>query len=520
VTQGFGGRPAGLSEREPAPPILSARAIRKRFGGVVALDGAEFQLEAGEVHALLGSNGCGKSTLCKIIAGSVGADAGDLLLDGRPTAFAGPADAAAAGIVSFYQELSLIPRMTVAENIHLGREPLTAAGLIDRKALRAMTAAAMADLGAAQGGAVDPDDLVADLSADQRQIVEILKVLAMPSRVIIFDEATAALGREQVAVVFERIRALRAEGKAIIFISHRMEEVLEIADRVTVMRDGATVLTRRGAETSREEIVGAMVGEAGLIAAGAARHSAGAEIALEAGGIEGPKLAGVSFTLRRGEILGLGGLHGQGQSELLRALFGMLPIRRGAVRVAGKPLDPKSPLAVMRRSIAYVSGDRARHGVMAIRPIFENLVLSLLVRDRRFAVARRRLEDEINPIIAELKLKFSALGAPVSELSGGNQQKVVIGRLLAIKPSILLLDDPTKGIDLQTKQDLYAIMDSLCAQGVSIMLHSSDDEELLAVADRVLVFDAGRIVAELTGEQRTRLALYRAAYAGHGDGRA
>jgi ribose transport system ATP-binding protein len=344
-------------------------------------------------------------------------------------------------------------------------------------------------------------------------LVEILKVLAANPRIIIFDEATAALDRNQVTAVFQCIRTLRAEGRSVIFITHRMDEVFEIADRVTVMRNGATVLTCPSAQTTRDAIVGAMVGGAVARAARHRQHVPSATVALEVENLSSAKLAGVSFKLRRGEIVGLGGLHGQGQSELLRALFGAMPVRGGTVRVAGETLDPKGPRAAMRRSIAYVSGDRGRYGVMAIRPIFENLVISLLARDRRWMVARQRLEGEIRPFIERLKLKFSSLQAAVSELSGGNQQKVVIGRWLATRPSVLLLDDPTKGIDIQTKEDLYATMDELCRQGVAILLHSSDDEELLAVADRVLVFNGGQVMGELSGEQRTRFALYQAAYA-------
>ena len=502
-----------MADSAPARALLRASGIAKRFGGVVALDGAEFDLRSGEVHALVGSNGCGKSTLSKIIAGAVGPDRGTLLLDERPAGFAGPADAVKAGIVTFYQELSLIPRMTVAENIYLGHEPLTRAGLIDRQALRQAAAAAIAQFAEALSERVDPGDLVAGLPADARQVVEILKVLNLPSRIIIFDEATAALDHNQVAVLFRCLRALKAEGRAIVFVSHRLDEVLEIADRVTVMRNGATVLARPAAEITRDQIVEAMVGQTNVPALAKARHTAAADVLLEAEGLEAEKLTGVSFALRRGEILGLGGLQGQGQSQLLRALYGIVPIRRGKVRLGGKPLVLKSPLAAMRRSMAYISGDRARHGVMAARSIFENLVLSLLMREGRFAVPRRRLEGEVGPILKRLKLKFANFAAPVSQLSGGNQQKVVIGRLLAIRPSVLLLDDPTKGIDLETKRDLYVMLDDLCTQGVSILLYSSDDEELLGVSDRVLVFDSGRVVAELVGEQRTQRALYRAAYA-------
>jgi len=258
--------------------------------------------------------------------------------------------------------------------------------------------------------------------------------------------------------------------------------------------------------------VAAMVGEVMSAHARNRRHAPTQGVAMEVRELSADKLDNVSFKLRKGEILGLGGLHRQGQSDLLRALFGAVPVRRGTITVDGKPLVPTGPRAVMRRSIAYVSGDRARFGVMAIRPIFENLVISLLARERRWIVDRARLESTIAPFIERLKLKFSSLRSAVSELSGGNQQKVVIGRWLATRPTVLLLDDPTKGIDIQTKEDLYATMDDLCSQGVSILLHSSDDEELLAVADRVLVFNGGRVAAELSGEQRTRFALYQAAY--------
>jgi ribose transport system ATP-binding protein len=493
--------------------ILEASGVRKQFGGVVALAGAQFALEAGEVHALIGSNGCGKSTLCKIIAGAVAADAGRLLIDGREVRFAGPRQAAAAGIGVFYQDLSLIPEMTVAENIYLGREPRSVGALVDRVVLREKAEAALAQWRVALGASIAPEARIADLSADQCQLVEILKVLAAEPRVVIFDEATAALDRNQVAALFERIRALKAQGRAVIFITHRMDEVFEIADRVTVMRNGETVLTSATGDTSRDALVTAMVGDAVAAHARRRQHAPAEAVALQARGLSAAKLEDVSFELRRGEILGLGGLHGQGQSDLLRTLFGALPLRRGTVLVDGRPLAPTGPRAVMRRSIAYVSGDRARFGVMAIRPIFENLVISLLARERRWLVARRRLEAVIAPFIERMKLKFSSLRAAVSELSGGNQQKVVIGRWLATRPAVLLLDDPTKGIDIQTKEDLYATMDELCSQGVSILLHSSDDEELLAVSDRVLVFNGGRVVAELSGEQRTRFALYQAAYA-------
>ena len=470
------------------------------------------------MHALVGSNGCGKSTLCKIIAGAVGADAGELAIDGEEVSFSDPGAADARGVEMFYQELSLIPSMTVAENILLGREPLRRSGLVDRQALNASAVSLLGGFGQVLGGAVHPDTIVGELSADQRQIVEILKVLARPSRIVVFDEATAALDRDQVAVVFERIRALKAEGRSAIFISHRMDEVFAIADRITVMRNGVTVMTTRAEEANRDQIVMAMVGAIQASAEAQPRRRPDAEEVLTVSDLSAGKLVRVSFTLRRGEILGLGGLHGQGQSDLLRALYGVIPLRSGIVSIDGRRFEPKQPITAMRRSMAYVSGDRARNGVMAVRPIFENLVLSTLARNRSRVVARSALSAMLEPIVERLKLKFSSFAAPVSDLSGGNQQKIVIARVLAADPAILLLDDPTKGIDLGTKADLYAFMDDLCSRGVSILLHSSDDKELLEVSDRVLVFNGGHCVAELAGSERNEVSLYRAAYlAGHGE---
>jgi len=284
------------------------------------------------------------------------------------------------------------------------------------------------------------------------------------------------------------------------------------------MRNGATVMTKLAREASRDEIVMAMVGAAQSSAETQARRRPGTEEVLTVSDLSAGKLAHVSFSLRRGEIVGLGGLHGQGQSDLLRALYGVIPLRSGSVSVEGRPFEPKQPITAMRRSMAYVSGDRARNGVMAVRPIFENLALSTLARHRARIVRREALSVLLSPIVERLKLKFSSFAAPVSDLSGGNQQKVVIARVLAAEPAILLLDDPTKGIDLGTKSDLYAFMDDLCARGVSILLHSSDDKELLAVSDRVMVFNGGHCVAELAGAERNEVSLYRAAYlAGHGE---
>jgi ribose transport system ATP-binding protein len=492
--------------------LLEAHDVTKRFGGVVALDSADLAVEAGEVHVLIGSNGSGKSTLCKIVTGSVRPDGGRILLDGHPVQFRSPREAAAAGIGIFYQELSLVPQLTVAQNILLGREPRRGA-FVDRAAERRLAEEAIARFGAVAGPGFGPDAIVGDLAADQRQIVEILKVLAQDLRVPIFDEPTSSLDARQVETFFGIVRELKAEGRGIIFISHRMDEIFEIGDRVTVMRNGVAVATLEIANTTREAILHHMVGaEVAADYRSAPRTPLEGEPILAVEGLSSPQVRDVSFVLKRGEVLGLGGLHGQGQSALLRALFGADPARARSVRLLGEEVGLHRPHGAIRRRMAYVSGDRGRHGVFPVRPIFENLVAGALARQRSPWVGRGGFIERVTPVLQRLKLKFAGFNAPVSSLSGGNQQKVVIGRWLATGPALLLLDDPTKGIDVETKHDLYGIMAELVAQGVGIILYSSEDTELLGNADRVLVFNSGRVVTELAGPTLTEFALYQAAF--------
>ncbi len=495
--------------------VLEAADVHKRFGGVVALAGANLELAAGEVHVLIGANGCGKSTLCKIITGSVFADRGTIRLDGRAMRFRTPSEAARAGVGVFYQELSLIPQLTVAENLFLRRPPRSRAGLVDRRRLRREASRALERFAGAIGD-IGPDHLVADLSADQRQVVEILKVLVDEPRVILFDEPTAALDNRQVEVFFDLVDALRREGRSIIFISHRMDEVFRIGDRVTVFRNGESVATMHIADTDKDEVVEKMLGT--RIEAVERRRDApkAADVAMRAEAIGGTHFDDVSFDLRRGEILGLGGLHGQGQSSLLRALFGADNAFSGSVAVGGEVYRPRGPRDAIRAGVAYVSGDRGRDGVFPVRPVFENFVAALLTRRRRARLDRRALSAEVGAVGDRLKLRAASLDALISELSGGNQQKVVIGRWLVNEPRILLLDDPTKGIDLNTKSDLYRILDELCMEGVSVVFYSSEERELLANADRIAVFNGGRVVDLLEGERVSELNLYRAAFAAEG----
>ncbi len=501
-------------------PLLELSDLRKRYGGIVALDGADLALEAGEVHVLIGANGCGKSTLCKVIAGSVLPDSGVLRIDGAERRFRSPREAAAAGVGVFYQELSLVPSLSVEDNLLLGREPRRF-GLVDRRAVRREAERQLALFAGALGPELAPDSRVADLSADQRQVVEILKVLGEDARLILFDEPTSSLDRRQVAIFFELVRALKREGRTVVFISHRMDEIFEIGDRVSVMRDGRVVETTAVADTDPGRIVRAMVG--GEAAAGGAPGAApgtapaparpGDATLLRVDGLSAPRVDGVSLELRAGEILGLGGLHGQGQSALLRGLFGIEPGVRGRIEVEGRPLRRPTPADSIRAGLAYISGDRGRDGVALLRPILENLAYGLVTREGGVAFPRGRVAGRLGPVVERLGLRFGSLSDPVRSLSGGNQQKVVIGRWLATAPRVILLDDPTKGIDVNAKADLFRMVRELAEAGAAILLYSSEDGELLGHAERVLVFNGGRIVRELSGEGLTRHALNEAAYA-------
>lgn len=495
-------------------PVLSATEISKSFGAVQALESARLTLERGEIHALLGANGCGKSTLCKIIAGTVGRDAGDVLIEGRAVALGSPRVAEAHGIALFYQELSLVPQLSVGDNIFLGREPRDAFGFTDRAAIARQTTELIALVADVAGAGFAPDARVADLTPDQRQLAEILKVLARKPKIIIFDEATATLDRRQVEVFFSLLRKLKGEGISSIFISHRLDEVFAIADRITVMRNGATVADFVTAETDRHAVVVAMVGDSGALAAPDRDHAQppAGEDRLVVEGVRAARLGPVSFTARRGEILGLGGLQGQGQKALLAGLFGAEPFSAGRLLLDGVEITARRPIEAMAHGIVYVSGDRARDSAFAGRSILENTALASLVRERRHiipgALFRRRFTD----VLARLNTRYAGLDAPIGSLSGGNQQKVFIARWLTPSPGLLLLDDPTKGIDLGAKGDFYQLCRKLADDGATVLVYSSEDSELLTLCDRVLVLNGGTITADLAGNRLTPFELTRASY--------
>ncbi|MBT5860448.1 MAG: sugar ABC transporter ATP-binding protein [Alphaproteobacteria bacterium] len=484
---------------------------------MTALAEGELELAPGEVHVLIGANGSGKSTLCKIIAGATGPDSGVVELDGAPRHFKAPRDAAAVGISVCYQELSLIPQLSVAQNIFLGREKVVARTFVNSRKLNDDAARLMERFQGVAGENFFPNTLVSDLSADQQQLVEILKTAAEDGRIVIFDEPTSSLDNRQVELFFGLVREMKSAGKAIVFISHRMRELFEIGDRMTVMRNGRTVGTFDAADATEGQIIGMMIGNDIVSSAQSPQEKSpqarSAKTVLQADNLTGRTLNGVSLDLAEGEILGLGGLHGQGQSALLRSLFGADPAADGIIKIDGKVVKVSGPRAAMALGLAYVSGDRGRDGTLSHRPVFENLALARLNKSHATYIDVAAVSDQVLPVAERLKLKYAGLGSPISQLSGGNQQKVVLGRWLAAEPRILLLDDPTKGIDLQTKKDLYALLAELCLGGMSILFYSSDDTELLSVSDRVLVFADGQVVDELAGERLTEFELNQAAFA-------
>jgi ribose transport system ATP-binding protein len=486
---------------------LSAQHLVKRYGGVVALADGSLDVESGEVVALMGANGSGKSTLGKIITGAVVPDGGRLLLDGEEMRFSSPQAARRSGISAVYQDLSLVPDMTVAENIWLANEPV-ALGRVRRKERKERTTRLLSLFEDALGSTVGPDSLVSDLSPSDRQIVEILKALSREPRVMILDEATASLGARQVERLFELVGEWKARGMALIFISHRMEEIFQIADRATVLRSGRTVGATDLKETSEEQLVGLMI--EGGVAERHIEHPTDGEktVLLETEDLRSSVLNGVSLQLREGEILGLGGLQGQGQPDLLLALFGAVP-HSGTVRLAGEEAHLSRPHKAMQKGLAFVPGDRGGEGLLPIRSILENLLLPSWSRYGVFLNMRRARNDS-EEVSQGLRLKMGSMEHPVSSLSGGNAQKVVLGKWLMRDPKVLLLDDPTKGVDVGAKGEFYKILSDLRQRGVAILLHSSDDEELLGLCDRVLVMRDGAVRRELSGGDLNKSALVSA----------
>jgi ribose transport system ATP-binding protein len=490
-------------------PILSAQGIEKHFGGVIALRGASFSCEPGEIHALLGGNGAGKSTLVKILCGVISPDAGEIAFKGTPVTFKGPAAAASAGIVPVFQELSLVPDLTVAENLFYGREPRTL-GLIDGRKLRRATRAHFAALGFPQ---IDPDATVRDLPLAERQLVEIAKAVGRDPDVLILDEATSALGAREVEVVFAMVRALRERGKAIIFISHRMEEIAAICDRATIFRDGEDVGTVEVGKTRPDEIVRMMVGRSltDIFPERPPRPDR-EQILLEVQSLTWVSaLHDISLTVSAGEIVGLAGLEGQGQGDLLLALFGVYAGVSGSISIRGRPLRLHGPASAMGAGMASIPEDRKTQGLLLPLSVRDNIALPVLPRLSRFGVlSGERERTDTQRMIQALSIRTASSDQPLRYLSGGNQQKVTIAKWLLTEPDVFLLYDPTRGIDVATKQEIYRLLRSLADDGKGMLLFSTDMTEIIGLCDRALVMYEGRIFRELQGAEITKENLVHA----------
>jgi ABC-type sugar transport system ATPase subunit len=480
-----------------APIHLEAKDITKRFGATRALAGAHIALASGEVHALLGANGAGKSTLSRVISGHVQRDGGTVLLNGRPLELRSPRDAIEAGITMVMQETSLVPDMSVVENIflpYLGRP-----GRLSFPAMRRRADAILADLG--QTGAVSPDAEVRSLSVAQRQLVEIAKALALNSALIIFDEPTASLSPGEVERLFDVIVRLKQAGCALAFVSHRLEEVFALTDRVTVMREGRTVADSLDtASLNQAEIIRLMVGrEIGQIFMSHPAAKADRPVALDVSHLSSlPAVRDVSFQLHRGEVLGLAGLIGAGRSETVEAIFGLRARSGGTLRLAGKLYDPRSPAAAIRAGVGLVAEDRRGQSIVPDFSVRENLLLGHLGAHRGFGLAYGSRQAKIEALMAQLEVPIGRLqDASLLDFSGGMQQKIIIARWLLLEPQVLMLDEPTKGVDIGTRASIYAILRDIAARGVAVLVVSSDFQELLGLCERVIVMSDGATTADM-----------------------
>ena len=501
-------------EDSPAAPLLAVAGIEKSFPGVRALSGVSFEVAPGEVHALLGENGAGKSTLIKIISGVYQPDAGTIEVDGRPLRFESPDDARRAGVATIYQELLLFRDLTVAENIFMGHAPRGRFGRLDWKAMAARSEALLKALDIVD---LAPSRIVGTLSVGNRQRVEILRALSQDARLLIMDEPTAALTEYDVTRLFDIVRRLKARGVGIIYISHRMDEIFQLADRVTVLRDGAQVGTRRVAETSSAELVQMMVGRQIDSLFPKVAAAVGAPVLEVRDLVRRPMTRGISLIVRAGEIVGLAGLVGSGRSELAQTIFGVTPAESGKILISGEAVQIRSPGRARALGIAYVPEDRATQGLVRPMSVRENFSLASLAKVARLGFIDSAAETRLAESgVSRFRVRTASLDQVVGRLSGGNQQKIVLGKWLANNPRLLILDEPTRGIDVGAKAEIHRLMCDLAAQGLAILMISSELPEVLGMSDRVLVMREGQLVGEFARSDATPEAVGAAMMGGHG----
>lgn len=491
-------------------PTIQIKAVSKSFPGVRCLDSVDFSVRAGEIHALLGENGAGKSSLTRIIGGAMVPDAGMIEFDGKPVSWRSPRQARLAGIHVIHQELALFPELSVAENILIGNEPRNRLGFIDRQARNVRAAEILQKLGVD----IDPTDLVAELSVADQQMIEIGKALVGSLRVIIFDEPTAVISGREVDILFSNMRRLRESGVAIVYISHRLEEIFEIADRVTVLKDGKCVGTRLVGEVNRDALIKMMVGRPLRdIFPKKPDSDAPRRVILSARNLTaGPRVQDVSFDLLAGEILGVAGMVGSGRTELAHALFGSVGRDAGEISIDGRSITVASPPESIRSGIGFLTEDRKGEGLFQELSIASNITAPALSD----ITVRGLIDADTETDIASLEIKIYGIAAPsentrISALSGGNQQKVLFSRWARIADKVLILDEPTRGVDVGAKVEIYRIIRLLADRGIGILLISSELSEILGMADRIIVMSQGRVTGELSGNELTEEHVMRCA---------
>jgi rhamnose transport system ATP-binding protein len=497
-----------MASDAPSTPTLELRDVAKSFGPVAALSSAAITVDPGSIHALVGENGAGKSTLIKIVAGVHRRDSGEFRLGGEAVDFTSTAESKAAGVAVIYQEPTLFPDLSVTENIFMGRQPLASGRRIDRAAMYAEAEELFTRLGVH----IDPRRPALGLSIADQQIIEIAKAISLDARLLIMDEPTAALSGVEVDRLFAVARSLRDEGRALIFISHRFDEVFDLCDMVTVMRDGRYISTKRVADTTVDEMVALMVGRE-VAELFPKTPAAIGEPVLK---VEGLTSAGVfhdiSFEVRAGEILGLAGLVGAGRSEIARAVFGVDHYDSGQVWLNGVPVPPRNPRAAIRAGMAFIPEDRRKQGLVTEASVARNVagVIRSSLSKAGFLTARAE-SRAAEPWAGRLEVKTGALDMDAATMSGGNQQKVVIAKWLATHPKLLIIDEPTRGIDVGTKAEVHRLLSELAGQGLAILMISSELPEVLGMADRVLVVCEGRLTADLDRDEATPESVMRAA---------
>jgi rhamnose transport system ATP-binding protein len=496
-----------MTESSPFP-VVELRGIGKSYGGVQAVADVSFAIQAGAVHALVGENGAGKSTLVKILTGVVHPDDGELVIDGEPHRVGDPQTAHRLGIVAMFQEPTVFPDLTVAENVFAGRHRRTGLRTVAWGAMRSEASRILGELGAD----FPPDAPVRGLGVADRQLLEIAKALSSSARLLIMDEPTAALSPHEVENLFATVRRLRDRGVAIVFVTHRLEEVTAIADTVTVLRDGRHIATRPAAELSRGEIVRLMVGRS-LDALFPKEEAEIGDVVLRAEGLARRGVfSDISFELRRGEIVGLAGFVGSGRTEVARSIFGIDRLDSGELWISGRRFRPRSPRAALRRGLAYLPEDRLQQGLVQPMSISANTSMAVLPRLTPAGILQPWRERRLaRRFMEQLRIRATSPAQIVRRLSGGNQQKVVLAKWLAAEPRILILDEPTHGVDVGTKADVHRAISHLAAQGLTILMISSELPEILGMGDRVLVMREGRLVAEFPRADATQERIIHAA---------